>query len=139
MLSGLPGTGKDTWIRQHYPDRPMVSLDDMRAEMGVDPTENQGEVIQAAQERTRIYLRKKQPFLWNATDLTKDIRQKWIGLFERYGARVRIVYLETDHETRQARNMGRADAVPESAVAGMLGKMVLPTPEEAQTVEWLCV
>ena len=52
---------------------------------------------------------------------------------------MRIVYLETDHETRQARNMGRADAVPESAVAGMLGKMVLPTPEEAQTVEWLCV
>ncbi len=71
--------------------------------------------------------------------MTKDIRQKNIRLFEGYGARVRIVYLETDRETRQARNMGRPDAVTEKAVSRMLAKTVLPTPEEAQTVEWVCV
>ena len=139
MLSGLPGTGKDTWIGQHHPDMPMVSLDGIRAELGIKPTDNQGEVIQAAQERAREYLRMNQPFVWNATDLTKDTRQKLIRLFERYGARVRIVYLETDEETREARNAGRKDAVPEDVVAKMLGKTVLPTPDEAQTVEWVCV
>ena len=139
MLSGLPGTGKDTWIGQHYPDLPMVSLDGIRAERGIKPTDNQGEVIQAAQERAREHLRKKQPFVWNATDLTKDTRQKLIGLFERYGAKVRIAYLETDEENRAARNAGRKDTVPEGAVARMLGKTVLPTFDEAQTVEWICV
>ena len=138
MLSGLPGTGKDTWISNHYPDMPMVSLDRFRTELEIKPTENQGKVIQAAREQAKEYLRKKQPFIWNATDLTKDIRQKQIGLFERYGARVRIVYLETDQQTRQTRNAGRADSVPEEVVARMLRKTVLPTPDEAQRVEWQC-
>lgn len=139
MLSGLPGTGKDTWIGQHHPDMPIVSLDGIRAELGIKPTDNQGEVIQAAQERAREYLRTNQPFIWNATDLTRDTRQKLIGLFERYGARVRIVYLETDEEIRGVRNAGRKDAVPEDVVARMIGKTVLPAPDEAQTVEWVCV
>lgn len=68
----------------------------------------------------------------------KDTRQKWIGLFERYGAKVRVVHLETEEETRKARNAGRKDAVPEDVVARMLGKTVLPTPDEAETVEWIC-
>lgn len=139
MLSGLPGTGKDTWIKRHRADMPMVSLDDFRAELAIKPTDQQGKVIQAAQERVKEYLRKKQPFIWNATNLTKESRQKWIGLFERYGARVRIVYLETDRQTREERNAGRGDSVPEGTVAGMLKKTVLPMPGEAQTVEWLCV
>ena len=139
MLSGLPGTGKDTWIGENLPGLPMVSLDALRKELRVSPTDSQGAVVQAARERAREYLRRKQPFVWNATDLTKDTRQKLIGLFERYGARVRVVYLETDRETREARNAGRAAAVPEDAVAGMLEKTVLPAPDEAQKVAWLCV
>ena len=139
MISGLPGTGKDTWIRQQHPDMLMVSLDRIRAELGVRPTDNQGEVIREAQERAKEYLRKKLSFIWNATDLTKETRQKPVMLFERYGARVRIVYLETDWITREARNSGRDDAVPENAVARMLKKTVLPAPDEAQTVEWICV
>lgn len=139
LLSGLPGTGKDTWIREHRPEMPTVSLDDIRREKGIKPTDNQGEVIQAAQERAREYLRKKQPFIWNATNLSKDTRQKLIGLFERYGARARIVYLETDWEVRIDRNRSRIHSVPEAAVGRMLEKTVLPMPEEAQTVEWTSV
>ena len=137
MLSGLPGTGKDTWIQAHCPELPMLSLDGLRHELRVKPTENQGAVVQTAQARARALLREKRPFVWNATNLTPDTRQRWIGLFERYGARVRIVYLETDTGTRAARNLGRREAVPESAVARMLEKLVPPMPWEAQTVEWI--
>ena len=136
MLSGLPGTGKDTWIRQHHGEMPMVSLDEVRAELEIKPTDHQGEVIQTALERAKGYLRINQPFIWNATNLTKETRQKQIELFERYGARTRIVYLETDQQAREARNAGRAESVPEGAVARMLEKTILPTPEEAQAVEW---
>ncbi len=139
MLSGLPGTGKDTWIGQHHPDLPMISLDRIRADLGNRPTDNQGEVIRTAHERAREYLRKKQVFLWNATDLLKETRQKLIRLFEGYGARTRIVYLETDWETRAAQNTGRKEAVPEDTVAGMLRKTVLPTPDAAQKVERICI
>lgn len=139
MLSGLPGTGKDTWIRENAPELPMISLDEIRKELTVDPAESQGAVVQTAHERAREYLRKKQAFVWNATSLTKETRQRQVSLFERYGAIVRIVYLETDWSTRTARNRERLDKVPESAVERMLEKTVPPTPEEAQIVDWIFV
>ena len=139
MTSGLPGTGKDFWLRKNRPDLPTVSLDGIRKELRVAPTDGQGRVAQVAEERAKELLRNKRPFAWNATNLTRDIRQKLVRLFERYGARVRIVYLETDWATRIARNAGRESAVPENAVERMLEKTVLPTLDEAQFVEWICV
>ena len=139
LMSGLHGTGKDTWVCENLPELPVVSLDETRKDLHISAEDRQGEVIQAAQEQAKDYLRQKQPFIWNATDLTKEVRQKQIRLFERYGARVRIVYLETGWNERLERNVKRQDAVPEDAVERMLGKTELPVPEEAQTVEWKCV
>lgn len=138
MMSGLPGTGKDTWIRENLPGMPMVSMDEIRKELHISPAGNQGAVVQAAQERAREYLRLKQPFIWNGTDLTRDTRQKLIGIFERYHANVRIMYLETEWEKRVEWNRARKDAVPEDAVGSMLSKIVPPLPDEAQAVAWQC-
>ena len=139
MLSGLPGTGKDTWIRENCPGYPVVSLDDIRAELKTGPEDGQGRVVQLARERARAYLRKRQPFVWNATCLTEETRGKLTRLFGQYGARVRIVWLETDWNTRAERNRNRKNAVPEAVVDRMLGMAVPPFPDEAQTVEWICV
>lgn len=139
LMSGLPGTGKDTWIQRNLSHLPMVSLDEIRKELKLKPTEPQGAVIQKAQERAKEFLRKKQPFVWNATNITRDTRQKQISLFERYGASVRIVYLETEWNTLLERNGSRADEVPKNAIERMLAKLVLPTPQEAKIVEWYCI
>ena len=139
MLSGLPGTGKDTWLREHYPELPVISLDEIRKALKRKPTDPQGPVIQAAHELAKEYLRKKQPFVWNATDLTIDIRQKQIGLFERYGAGTRIIFLETEWEAQLERNRSRTDMVPEPAIQKMFSKTSPPMPWEAQHVEWYCV
>jgi len=136
LMAGLPGTGKDTWIRNHVPELPVISLDDIRREKNVKPTDNQGSVIQEAQGRAREYLRRRQPFVWNATDITREIRRKQISLFERYGASVRIIYLETDWDTQMTRNCGREGEVPEAVIEKMLKKTVPPMPEEAELVEW---
>ena len=48
----------------------MISLDDIRALLHISPKEDQGSVVQAARELAKAYLRKKVPFVWNATDLT---------------------------------------------------------------------
>ena len=139
IMSGLPGTGKDTWIRENRPDLPVISLDDIRAEKHIKPSDDQGSVIRLAQEQARKYLRAKQPFVWNATGLSRDTRQKQIRLFEQYGASVRIVYLETDWSTRAERNLGRKNPVPEAAVSKMLEKTELPASGEASCVEWIFV
>ena len=139
LMSGLPGVGKDTWIAQNLPDLPVVSLDSLRAEMGVSPKDEQGGVAQAAKERAREHLRAHRPFVWSATNLTQATRASLVGLFENYGAAVRIVYLETDWAENLRRNAGRRDAVPEAAIAKMLGKLDPPHRWEARRVDWICV
>ena len=137
-MCGLPGTGKDTWIQAHCPGFPVVSLDGLRLEMEVEPTENQGRVVQAARERAKALLRERRPFIWNATSLT-GLRAQQIGLFEDYHARVRVVYLETEWAENLRRNANRPDAVPEDVIDRMLARLEPPERFEAQAVEWVCV
>lgn len=139
LLSGLPGTGKDTWIREHAAHLPVVSLDELRSAMGISPVAEQGRVVQAAREQARKYLRARQTFIWNATNLTEPMRSNLVSLFEGYGAAVRIVYLETNWAENLRRNADRAAAVPEHVVEDMLYKLVPPQLWEAQYVDWYCI
>lgn len=135
LMSGLPGTGKDTWIQNNC-DLPMISLDAIRKEWKYDASQNQTPIVKEARERAKVLLRKKQPFVWNATGLTEMVRSEQISLFESYGASVRIVYLETDWKTNQGRNRNRRDVVPEEKLEKMLGILEPPQPWEARKVEW---
>lgn len=139
LLSGLPGTGKDTWIQKELGEIPVVSLDEFRKQMGILATEDQGPVAAAARKRAKEYLRKKQPFVWNATNLTPSLREKQVRLFQDYHASVRIVYLETGWEEELRRNQERKDVVPQEAIRGMQRKLVVPERFEAERVEWICV
>lgn len=139
LLSGLPGTGKDTWIAGHCPGLPVVSLDALRREMKASPRGDQGAVVQAAKEKAREYLRREQPFVWNATCLTAQNRAGLVRLFESYRARVRIVYLETAWAENLRRNGARKEKVPEGTLSDMLQKTEPPLPDEARAVEWICV
>lgn len=118
---------------------PVISLDGIRRELKIKPTDAQGTVIQQARERAKQFLRKKESFIWNATNLTRDIRQRQVSLFEQYGARVKIIYLETDECTRIQRNSSREDSVPEDVAQKLLSKTEPPDAIEAQIVEWHCV
>ena len=139
LMSGLPGTGKDTWISKNLPDLPMISLDDIRREHHISPKAEQGLVANIAREQAKEYLRKHQPFVWNATNITTQMRASLISLFETYKARVRIVYLETSWSNQRERNNRREHTVPNEVIENMLGKLVLPEAHEARAVEWRSV
>ena len=137
LLSGLPGTGKDTWIKNIT--LPMISLDDIRKELKISPTDNQSRVLEIARERAREFLRKKQSFVWNATDLSPMVRAKQIKLFTQYHASTRIVYLETVWNEQFRRNACRPDAVPEAVICHMMEELVPPEIKEAHQVDWYCI
>ena len=137
MVAGLPGTGKDTYIEKHYSNLPMVSLDNLRKKMGVSPSEPQWKVVNAAKELAKDYLRNKQPFVWNATNITPFMREKQIRLFEDYNALVKVVYLETEWDTLLSRNKSREAPVPEAAIESMAEKLIPPNLNEAHEVEWV--
>ena len=136
LMSGLPGTGKDTYIATHYPDMPVVSLDAIRLRLGVKPTDPQAPVVSAAKEEAREHLRKKRPFIWNATSISYELRGGLISLFEGYGASVRTIFLETSLETELARNKSREAVVPEPVIHKMLSRLEIPERYECEAVEW---
>lgn len=136
LMSGLPGAGKDTWVATHAAHLPSISLDELRQQMDVAPSGNQGAVIQAAKERARTLLRQRQGFVWNATNLSRDMRTPLIDLFTAYRARVRLVYVEAPRTQLLRQNSERAKAVPSAAMEHMLDRWDIPSPTEAPLVEW---
>jgi predicted kinase len=137
LMSGLPGAGKDTWIQAHLPEWPVVSLDRIRRELDVEPTDDQAPVIEAATERARAMLRRQQPFIWNATNVTRMIRRRLIDLFASYHARIRIIYVEAPWNAIVSRNRHRERGVPESVLLNLLRKLEVPGLTEAHSVQWI--
>ena len=137
IMSGLPLSGKDTWIGKNGGNLPVVSLDEIRAEMGIPPTKGSGRVVQEALERAKVFLRKKEPFIWNATNIMQETRQKLVRLFDGYGARVHLVYLEAPYGELLARNRKRERHIPEPVLEDMIRKLEIPAPWEAYEVKWL--
>ncbi len=136
MMSGLPGSGKDTWIAQWMLGHRVISLDSIREELGKAATGKQGVVIAAARERAREYLREQRDFVWNATNLSREIRGQLIDLFAGYYARVRIVYVESPTSALYRQNQSREAAVPAGAIREMMDRWELPNPVEADAVEY---
>ncbi len=137
MLSGLPGSGKDTFAHHHLPDWPSIHLDAIRRELSVRWTDNQGQVFQLARERARALLRQHTPFVWNATNINRFVRDPLMTLFNDYGARVRIVYIEPRLETILDQNRNRDAVVEEAVILNMITRLEVPDATEAHTVEYL--
>ena len=135
LMSGLPAAGKDTWLRTNAAALPLVSLDALRSELGVDPANSQGEVVSAAKAAARNLLRERAPFAWNATNLSAKLRTPLVELFASYGARVRIVYCEAPREELRRRNRARPFPVPEEAIARMLTRWEVPTRLECHELD----
>jgi predicted kinase len=136
LMSGLPGSGKNTWVAEHLSGVPAVSLDVIRDTLRAAPTGNQSAVIQAAREEARALLREASDFVWNATNLSRDVRRQLIDFFTDYGARVRIVYIESTPDRLFQQNRNRESAVPEKAIRRMMERWEVPDAAEADDVEW---
>jgi len=131
MISGLPGSGKDTWLATHRGTLPVISLDDIRDELDIGATENQGKVAQLARERCRELLRARTSFAFNATNLLRQTRQRWIDLFADYDARIELAYVEPALSVILERNKRRNWSVPEKVILELANKCEPPTWAEA--------
>ncbi|GAA3297972.1 hypothetical protein GCM10020218_084500 [Dactylosporangium vinaceum] len=137
VMSGLPGAGKDHWIAANRPGVPVISLDDLRAELGVRPTGDQGPVAAAAYARAKEHLRAGRGYVWNATNLTRALRSRSIAVAADYGARVEVVSVEAPPDVVHRRNRGRSRTVPPAVIDRMAGRWEVPDPSEAHSVLWV--
>lgn len=122
VMCGLPASGKDTWVAAHRLDQPVVSFDDARAALGLKHGHNEGKVAHAAVDKAKSLLRERASFVWNATHLSQQMRDKTLDLLFAYGAQVEIVYLERPRAELLRRNGRRDTSLSNSALQGMLRK-----------------
>ncbi len=136
MLSGLPGVGKDTYLQKYLKDYKVVSLDEIRRELKISPTDSKGngKVVQLAKEQAKKYLRTETPFVWNATNITRQMREQLIDLFTAYKAKTTLVYLEVPFTEQNKQNQSRESIVPPMTVRKMISKLEIPQIWEANEV-----
>lgn len=139
MMSGLPLAGKDCWIErcgtgEHGMKIPVISLDEIRRQYGIPPAKDTGKVAQIAIGQAKTFLRQKKPFIWNATNIIQETRQRLVSLFAGYGARVHIIYLEAPYQELLDRNQKRERYIPEPVLEEMIRKLEPPAPWESFTV-----
>ena len=139
LLCGLPGMGKDRYISEQCQGMDVISLDDMRRRINASPDDkNRHRAYCATGKRrgARFFYARKKPFIWNATNITRQLRSQLISLFTAYGARVKIVYLEVPWAQWKQQNARREYAVPEAVVMRMASRLEVPQPDEAHSVEY---
>lgn len=134
LMSGIPGSGKDTQAAKL--GLPIVSLDEIRQKMRIKPDDKdgQGKVIQEAYMQAKTFAAQKQSFVWNSTNLTKELRSKLINLLTPYNPFFKIIYLET---SRKNVFKNRNSEIPTTILEKMYRNLDMPLKEEAHEVEWM--
>lgn len=134
ILSGLPGSGKDSFAATL--DQPVISLDDIRKELKIAHTDRkgQGKVAQLAYQRAKHYAAKKISFVWNSTNLTRQLRQRLVNTLSVYQPYIRMVYLQTSKATYFERRKGQ---IPKATLEQLLNMVELPQRSEAHEVIYL--
>jgi len=138
LMSGLPGAGKDHWIARNANTLTVVSLDAIRSRLGVRFDQDQNKVILTARNEARQLMRKSQSFVWNATNVTRFMRDPLVRFFHDYGARIRIVYVEPPtFQELLLRNASRESPIPPGAIEKLADKLEVPDLTEAHTLLWV--
>jgi predicted kinase len=136
VMCGLPASGKNTWVAKNHPKLPVVSFDDARDELGLKHGKNEGMVAHRATDMAKELLRAKAPFVWNATHLSQQMRDKTLDLLFAYHAEVELVYLEKPRAELLRRNDRRDTSLSNKSLQAMLFKWELPLPTEAHQVTY---
>lgn len=139
LLSGIAGSGKDYYITKNYPNHVIISLDDMRRKLKIDhkDAKGNGRIIQEAKELAKKYLRTQTPFVWNATNITLQMREQLIDLFAPYLPFITIVYIEVPYKKLMAQNNNRHFSIPPVVIEKMIDKLEVPKKWEAHEVKYV--
>jgi putative nucleotidyltransferase with HDIG domain len=139
LMCGLPASGKDSYLKKHLTSLPQIHLDAIREELDIKPTDNQGIIIQESRERSKELCRKKQSFVWNATNITTQVRATLIDIWLPYNPKINIVFLHKPFLQLLKDNASRDGnaRLPDGKLHNMFQRLEIPSLIECHTLEIL--
>lgn len=133
-MIGLPGSGKDTIIKEYFNDLPTVCRDDIRTEIGIKGYKPQGtkeqeyEVTKIFEERMIKYCKEKQSFVINNTNLKRKYRKRFLEIMKPYNPIIIYVYVEAP--TIEDNIKRRKGQIKHEIIKRMASNFDFPLPSE---------
>ncbi len=136
LLVGLPRSGKSTWIEENKGSAIVVSNDWIRENiLGTHYSDKANAVVWSIADATlRIVLGQGNNAIYDGVNLTKAVRRFYIDLARQYGAKIRIVVMDTSLETCLKRNK-KHNKLPDAALEKMAKMYEEPEKSEYDEIE----
>jgi len=131
VLVGLPGSGKSSYLERIGATG--LSSDAVRKLLADDETDQtiHDRVFATIRYLLRQRLGLGRPVTYiDATNLTPEERQPYIGIGQAYGCELEAVYFDVPLAICRERNAGRHRIVPDDVMERMALKLVPPTAAE---------
>lgn len=106
ILCGFPGCGKSTYYKEFLVDKPIISRDIIRGELGINgaTTTNDKKVVGTREEEDKVseifnkkmieYCENKESFVLDNTNLKYQYRKDYLLKIMKYNPKVKIIYVE---------------------------------------------
>lgn len=134
MMIGLPGSGKDTLIKEYFKGIPTVCRDDIRTEIGIQGEkpmgnkEQENQVTQIFEERMIEHCKNRQNFIINNTNLRRQYRKRFLEIIKPYEPRVVYIYVEAP--TIEDNYKRRDGQIKPEIIKRMASNFDFPLPSE---------
>jgi predicted kinase len=141
ILSGIPMSGKSTWVRENYPDTLAISRDELVMEVAgtrdynlAFKTVDQKVVDKLLAKRITDAATQKVDVIIDMTNLSREVRVKNLSYFSNDYYKVSVVLPILDSEEYKRRNDFRSvnenKFIPPFVIKSMMDSFVLPTDDE---------
>ena len=141
ILSGIPMSGKSTWVRENYPDTLAISRDELVMEVAgtrdynlAFKTVDQKVVDKLLAKRITDAATQKVDVIIDMTNLSRKVRVKNLSYFSNDYYKVSVVLPILDSEEYKRRNDFRSinenKFIPPFVIKSMMDSFVFPTDDE---------
>lgn len=141
ILSGIPMSGKSTWVRENYPDTLAISRDELVMEVAgtrdynlAFKTVDQKAVDKLLAKRITDAATQKVDVIIDMTNLSRKVRVKNLSYFSNDYYKVSVVLPILDSEEYKRRNdfrlVNENKFIPPFVIKSMMDSFVLPTDDE---------
>lgn len=137
ILCGFPGCGKSTYYREFLADKPIISRDIIRGELGIAgaTTTNDKKVVGTREEEDKVSeifdkkmiecCENKESFVLDNTNLKYQYRKDYLLKIMKYNPKVKIIYIEAPNYIKDCIDR-RKDEIPKKVYDRMENNFDFP-------------